>query len=164
MNLNGNTIINTGGTSGICLRLTEQFPALGSKVLVRHSAYPEPRPLRTRRSQTLKLQAANLDNFGIQKLEAQDRLTLLEILEGRWGRASTTVVSEGPIDQWFETRGEPTIADAICDRMFSNAERIALTVASLVAPLGLRQDIPVATLRCEGIRTGARPFRDKVLV
>ena len=67
-----------------------------------------------------------LDDFGIQKLESQDRLTLLEILEDRWGRASTVVVSQRPFEQWFEVMGEPTIADAICDRLFANAEKIAL--------------------------------------
>ena len=71
-----------------------------------------------------------LDDFGIQKLESQDRLTLLEILEDRWGRASTIVVSQRPFDQWFEVMGEPTIADAICDRLFSQAEKIALAGAS----------------------------------
>ena len=72
-----------------------------------------------------------LDDFGISKLEPSDRLSLLEILEDRWGKAATIVVSQRPLSTWHEILGEPTIADAICDRLFSNSEKIELKGDSL---------------------------------
>lgn len=72
-----------------------------------------------------------LDDFGLSKLENSDRLSFLEILEDRWGRASTIVVSQRPLASWHEILGEPTVADAICDRLFSNAEKIELKGESL---------------------------------
>ncbi|MHB8158722.1 MAG: IS21-like element helper ATPase IstB [Desulfocucumaceae bacterium] len=72
-----------------------------------------------------------LDDFGMSKLESADRLSLLEILEDRWGRASTVMVSQRPLATWHEVLGEPTVADAICDRLFSGAEKIELKGESL---------------------------------
>ena len=72
-----------------------------------------------------------LDDFGLTKLEATDRLSFLEMLEDRWGKTSTVVVSQRPFATWHEVLGEPTIADAICDRLFSNAEKIELKGESM---------------------------------
>ena len=67
-----------------------------------------------------------LDDFGLQSLDAPSRLSLLEILEDRYGRASSIVVSQLPVSAWHETIGDPTIADAICDRIVHGAHRIEL--------------------------------------
>jgi DNA replication protein DnaC len=67
-----------------------------------------------------------LDDFGLQSLDAPSRLSLLEILEDRYGRASSIVVSQLPVSAWHETIGDPTIADAICDRIVHGAYRIEL--------------------------------------
>ena len=72
-----------------------------------------------------------LDDFGLGKLDGPDRLSFLEILEDRWGRASPIVVSQRPLPAWHEVLGDPTVADAICDRLFSQAERIELKGESL---------------------------------
>ena len=72
-----------------------------------------------------------LDDFGLSKLEGADRLSLLEILEDRWGKAATIVVSQRPLASWHEVLGDPTVADAICDRLFSNCEKIELKGDSL---------------------------------
>ena len=72
-----------------------------------------------------------LDDFGISKMENIDRLSLLEILEDRWGKAATIIVSQRPLSTWHEVLGEPTVADAICDRLFSNCEKIELKGDSL---------------------------------
>ncbi len=86
-----------------------------------------------------------LDDFGLSKLEAPDRLSLLEILEDRWGRASTVVVSQRPLANWHEVLGEPTVADAICDRLFSQAEKIELKGESLRrSPAKLDANLPPA--------------------
>ncbi|GAB1484220.1 hypothetical protein MASR2M78_30380 [Treponema sp.] len=72
-----------------------------------------------------------LDDFGLAKLDPNERLSFLEILEERWGRASTIIVSQRPFATWHEALGEPTIADAICDRLFADAEKIELKGESL---------------------------------
>ena len=67
-----------------------------------------------------------IDDFGLEPLDAQSRFTLLEILEDRHGRKSSVFVSQLPINNWHEVIGDPTIADAICDRIIHNAHRIEL--------------------------------------
>ena len=78
-----------------------------------------------------KLDVIILDDFGLEPLDALSRLTLLEILEDRHGRKSSVFVSQLPIISWHEVIGEPTIADAICDRIIHNAHRIELEGGSL---------------------------------
>ena len=64
-------------------------------------------------------------------LDAQNRLTLLEILEDRHERKSSVFVSQLPIISWHEIIGDSTIADVICDRIVHNAHRIELKVDSV---------------------------------
>src|SRR5829696_5115510 len=59
------------------------------------------------------------------------RHELLEILEERYGRRSTIITSQIPVDKWHELIGDPTYADAILDRIVHNAHRINLTGHSL---------------------------------
>ena len=54
------------------------------------------------------------------------RRDLLEILEDRYGRASTLVTNQIPIDRWYDIIAEPTMADAILDRLVHNAHKITL--------------------------------------
>ena len=68
-----------------------------------------------------------LDDFGLTKLNDLERRDLLELLEDRQGRRSSIVTSQLPIKHWHESIGEPTIADAILDRLISSAHRIELT-------------------------------------
>ena len=72
------------------------------------------------------LSSTLIDDFALQPLDALARLALLEILEDRHGRASTLMVSQLPVSSWHEVIGEPTIADAICDRIVHSAHRIDL--------------------------------------
>ena len=62
---------------------------------------------------------------------AEARHDLLEILEERYGRRSTIITSQIPVDKWHELIGDPTYADAILDRLVHNAHRIELTGDSL---------------------------------
>jgi len=80
-------------------------------------------------SQIRKIEKASLlllDDFGLEKLDSQSRLSLLEILEDRHELASTVITSQFPIPAWHEIIGDPTIADAICDRMVNSSYRIEL--------------------------------------
>jgi DNA replication protein DnaC len=72
-----------------------------------------------------------LDDWGLAPLNAEARHDLLEILEERYGRRSTIVTSQLPIDKWHAVIGNPTYADAILDRLLHNAQRIDLTGDSL---------------------------------
>jgi DNA replication protein DnaC len=71
------------------------------------------------------------DDWGLEPLNAEARHDLLEILEERYGRRSTLITSQLPIDKWHAVIGDPTYADAILDRLVHNAQRIDLTGDSL---------------------------------
>jgi DNA replication protein DnaC len=72
-----------------------------------------------------------LDDWGLEPLDANARHDLLEILEERYGRRSTVVTSQLPVDRWHEIIGDPTYADAILDRLVHNAHRIELEGESM---------------------------------
>ena len=72
-----------------------------------------------------------LDDWGPEKLDDEQRRDLLEIIEDRYERRSTIVTSQLPVDRWYEIIGNPTIADAVLDRLVHNAYRIELTGESL---------------------------------
>jgi len=72
-----------------------------------------------------------LDDFGIKALSHDGRLALLDILEDRYDSGSTIVTSQLPVDKWYEFINEPTIADAILDRLTATAHKIELTGQSL---------------------------------
>jgi len=73
-----------------------------------------------------KLDVFIIDDFGLEALDAYNRLTLLEILEDRHGLKSSIFVSQLPVKDWHKIIGDPTIADAICDRVVHSAKRIEL--------------------------------------
>jgi DNA replication protein DnaC len=72
-----------------------------------------------------------LDDWGLAPLGAAERRDLLEILEDRHGRAATIVTSQLPVDAWHDVIGDPTLADAILDRLVHNAHRVELAGESL---------------------------------
>ena len=72
-----------------------------------------------------------LDDWGLEPLDAAARHDLLEILEERYGRRSTIVTSQLPVDRWHEIIADPTYADAILDRLIHNAHRIDLAGESM---------------------------------
>jgi len=66
------------------------------------------------------------DDWGLAKLTGEQRHDLLEILEDRHALRSTIVATQLPIDKWHEMIGDPTLADAILDRLIHNAYKINL--------------------------------------
>ena len=72
-----------------------------------------------------------IDDFALQPIDAQARHELLEIVEERYGRRSTLIASQLPVDQWHKIIADPTYADAILDRLVHNAHRIELSGDSL---------------------------------
>jgi DNA replication protein DnaC len=72
-----------------------------------------------------------IDDFGLQILDKQNRIALLEIIEDRHARGSVIITSQLPVKQWYESIGEKTIADAIMDRLVHSAYRIELNGESM---------------------------------
>ena len=72
-----------------------------------------------------------LDDWGLEPLGAEQRHDLLEIVEERYGRGATLITSQIPVDRWHDLIGDPTLGDAILDRIVHNANRIQLRGDSL---------------------------------
>lgn len=67
-----------------------------------------------------------IDDFGLAVLTDEQRHDLLEIVEDRYERRSTLIAGQLPVEQWHDAIGEPTIADAILDRLVHNAYKICI--------------------------------------
>jgi DNA replication protein DnaC len=78
-----------------------------------------------------KVDVLILDDWGLSKLIAEQRRDLLEILEDRHDTRSTIVTSQLPLDKWHHIIGDPTLADAILDRLVHNAYKINLKGESM---------------------------------
>jgi DNA replication protein DnaC len=72
-----------------------------------------------------------LDDWGPEPLNTEQRRDLLEIVEDRYNSGSLIITSQVPIERWYEIVGNPTLADAILDRVVHNAHRIELKGESL---------------------------------
>jgi DNA replication protein DnaC len=72
-----------------------------------------------------------LDDWGLAALTDENRRDLLELLEDRHDRRATLVTSQLPIEHWHEALGDPTLADAILDRLVHNAYKITLQGESM---------------------------------
>jgi len=83
-----------------------------------------------------------LDDWGPEPFDADQRRDLLEIVEDRYEARSIIVTSQLPVDRWYEIIGNPTIADAILDRLVHNAYRIELKGESLRKKKQLAADHP----------------------
>ena len=82
--------------------------------------------------QTLtKLDLLILDDWGLEPLKAAQRNDMMEIMDDRHGSASTIIISQLPTDQWYQSIGDNTLADAILDRVMHNAHRIKLKGESM---------------------------------
>jgi DNA replication protein DnaC len=81
--------------------------------------------------QLAKINVLILDDWGLAPLNDLQRRDLLEILDDRYQRSSTIVTSQLPLKHWHEAIGDPTLADAILDRLVHNAHKIELKGPSL---------------------------------
>ncbi|MBD8528347.1 IS21-like element helper ATPase IstB [Pseudomarimonas arenosa] len=90
-----------------------------------------------RKSQLLrqyaKAQLLVIDDFGLAPLTDAQQRDLLELVDDRYDKAATLITSQLPIDKWHAYLGDPTIADAILDRLVHNAYRIVLKGESMRA-------------------------------
>jgi len=88
---------------------------------------------------TAKASLLVLDDWGLTALSTQDRADLLEILDDRVNAGATLITSQLPVDTWHAYLGDPTLADAILDRLVHQSHRIVLKIPGE----SMRKDEPV---------------------
>lgn len=89
-----------------------------------------------------KFQLLIFDDWMRDSLSLVQSQDLLDILDDRYGRSSTMVVTQVPVNSWFERFPDPTIGDAVLDRLINNAYRLELSGAS---QRRLRSSIPMSS-------------------
>jgi len=72
-----------------------------------------------------------LDDWGLAPLEGQAQHDLLEVIDDRAGRRSTLIATQIPVSEWHHLLPDPTVADAVLDRLVHNAVRIDLKGGSM---------------------------------
>lgn len=82
-------------------------------------------------NQLEKIPLIILDDFGLTPLENHVKIALLQVLEDRYGKRSTIITSQLPVNKWHQYINEPTLADAIMDRLSGSAHRFELKGESL---------------------------------
>ena len=73
-----------------------------------------------------KVDVLVLDDWGLADVGPSQRRDLNEIMDDRYGLRSTVITSQIPTETWHDYLGDPTTADAICDRILSNVHRLKL--------------------------------------
>ena len=97
-----------------------------SPAVQRAGAGARRRPLRPPHRQLARVNLLILDDWGPEPLTAEQRRDLLEIVDDRYNAGSLIITSQVPVDRWYEIIGDPTLADAILDRLVHTAHRIEL--------------------------------------
>lgn len=87
-----------------------------------------------RMSQLAKLDLLLIDDFAISPMGAPERNDLLEVLDDRVGTRSTLITSQLPVNAWHAYLDDPTLADAILDRVVHSSHRVALKGPTLRDP------------------------------
>ena len=82
-------------------------------------------------NQLAKTDVLVLDDWGLETLTLGQRNDVLELMEDRHGNRSTLITSQVPIQKWHAAIGDPTLADAILDRLLHNAHRLGLKGESM---------------------------------
>jgi DNA replication protein DnaC len=117
-----NNACRQGATS-----LYYRMPRLLHDLYVAHADGTYPKVM----NKLVKIDVLILDDLGLAVLNDTERRDLLEVIEDRQGRRSTIVTSQLEVKHWHEVIGEPTIADAILDRLISSAHQIKLKGESM---------------------------------
>jgi len=105
----------------------KRLPRLFAELELAHGDGRFPRIFR----QLVKADLLILDDWGPERLTANQRRDMMEIVEDRYGSASTIITSQLPIEAWHDVIDEPTFADAILDRIVHNTHRLNLDGPSM---------------------------------
>jgi DNA replication protein DnaC len=108
-------------------RIVKRATRLFSELELAHADGRYPRLFRA----LTKADVLIIDDWGPDRLTASQRRDLMEIVEDRYGRGSTLITSQLPVDAWHEIIGDPTFADAILDRIVHNSYRLVLDGQSM---------------------------------
>lgn len=103
--------------------LYRRVPRLFDELALAHADGSYPQVL----TRLARIDVLVLDDWGLTALTEAQRQDLLEVLEDRDGTRSTIITSQLPREQWHDYLGEPTVADAILDRVVHRAVAITLT-------------------------------------
>lgn len=117
--------------------LRVRVPRLLAELAIAHADGSFPSTLQ----RLAKLDVLVLDDFLIGPMKDSERRDLLEVLEDRYDRTSTVITSQVPTKTWHEMLADPTLADAICDRVVHNAHVLALKGPSIRKTKGLEGKI-----------------------
>ena len=91
--------------------------------------------------QLAKIELLLLDDWGLEAVTAEQRNGLLEVMDDRYGKYSTVVVSQLPTEEWYASLGDNTLADAILDRLMHNAHRLQLKGESMRKRRGMLTEV-----------------------
>jgi len=83
-----------------------------------------------------------IDDFGLQRLSAQESQDLYEVMIERYGRASTVVTSARHVDEWMGLFDDPLLANSLLDRLTHNAHLIVIEGESYRKRMGLKKNRP----------------------
>lgn len=81
-----------------------------------------------------------IDDWGLAKLTDRERRDILEVLEDRHNISSTIISSQIPVEKWHDLIGDPTIADAVLDRLIHNAHTITMNAKDSMRKLMAKKD------------------------
>src|SRR5262249_42900804 len=95
-----------------------------------------------------------LDDLGPDRLSANQRRDLMEIVEDRHGRSSTLIASQLPVKTWHDLIGDPTFADAILDRLAHNAYRLELEGPGSMREAGMDGEVQAASAAAPVVPNG----------
>ena len=87
-----------------------------------------------------RLQLLILDDWGLQPLDHHAKMAIMQLIEDRHGKNSTVITSQLPINKWYDYLDEPTLADAILDRLLQHANRIELKGQSMRVRKNMQQN------------------------
>ena len=104
-----------------------RLPRLLSELAIARADASYPRLL----ASLAKTEVLVIDDFGFAKLTAENRRDLLEVIEDRYGVRSTVLTSQLPVEKWHDAIADPTLADAILDRLVHNAYQLNLKGESM---------------------------------
>jgi DNA replication protein DnaC len=104
----------------------------------------------------VKVDLLILDDWGPDRLTASQRRDLMEIVEDRHGRGSILITSQLPVPTWHDVIGEPTLSDAILDRIVHNAYRLELDGPSMRKIKAAETTEPAATTATDDKPKGAK--------
>ncbi len=102
--------------------LYRRAPRLFEELRLAHADGTYPRLL----ARFARAEVLVIDDWGLAPVQDMERRDLLEIMEDRHGLRSTIWTSQLPVAKWHDHLGDPTVADALCDRLLHNAHRIVL--------------------------------------